>query len=62
VLGIALTFASPIVAWYAVFLMAVFHVRVVRFEEPWLARTFPDDWRRYAAGVRRWWPRTKPWE
>jgi len=60
--GIALTFGSPVVGWYAAFLLLAFHVRVVLNEERWLARTYPTDWQRYSANVRRWWPRITPWE
>jgi protein-S-isoprenylcysteine O-methyltransferase Ste14 len=60
--GVALCFASQPVGWYAALLLVAFHARVVLFEEPWLARTFPDAWPRYASAVRRWWPRLTPWE
>jgi protein-S-isoprenylcysteine O-methyltransferase Ste14 len=32
----------------------LFHARVVINEEPWLARTFPDDWPLYKSRVPRW--------
>lgn len=53
-LGWATTFASRGLLAYALAVMAAFHVRVVLGEEPWLARTFGDDWVRYARRVRRW--------
>jgi protein-S-isoprenylcysteine O-methyltransferase Ste14 len=31
-----------------------FHLRVVLFEEPWLARTFGDQWFAYRSKVPRW--------
>lgn len=53
-LGWAITFASRGLLAYALAVMAAFHVRVVLGEEPWLARSFGDDWVRYARRVRRW--------
>ena len=60
VVGWALVAASPNVAIYAALLAVGFHLRVITYEEPWLARTFGDDWARYSAQVRRWIPQTKP--
>ncbi|HLY41636.1 MAG TPA: isoprenylcysteine carboxylmethyltransferase family protein [Terracidiphilus sp.] len=37
------------------------HLFVLLYEEPKLARTFPDDFRRYKRHVRRWIPRISPW-
>ena len=52
--GWAILFGSWSVAIYAVVVLAVFHLRVVFGEEPWLARTFPDDWNEYRQRVPRW--------
>lgn len=52
---------SPLVIAYATLLAVLFHLRVRLHEEPWLARTFPDDWRTYQQAVRRWVPRLRPW-
>ncbi len=57
VLGWAISFRSPIVLGYAVALAIGFHLRVVRFEEPWAEENFPDDWPSYRATVNRWIPR-----
>ncbi|MBL8518007.1 MAG: isoprenylcysteine carboxylmethyltransferase family protein [Betaproteobacteria bacterium] len=44
---------------YAAGLALGFHLRVVRFEEPTLARMHPRQWPEYVASVPRWlWP---PW-
>jgi protein-S-isoprenylcysteine O-methyltransferase Ste14 len=47
-------FQSRALALYALAVMAVFHLRVVLGEEPWLARTHGDTWDRYRAAVPRW--------
>jgi len=39
---------------YAVAMMVAFHLRVVLFEEPWLARQHGESWRRYRARVPCW--------
>ena len=52
--GWALGFASATLAAYAAALSAVFHLRVVWFEEPWLARTHGAVWETYEARVPRW--------
>jgi len=56
VLGFAAAGRSPWLAAYAAVLAIAFHLRVRFFEEPWLARTFPEAWPAYAAAVPRWWP------
>lgn len=55
--GFAAAFRSWLVALYLVVLAVGFHVRVVRFEERWAERSFPDEWPGYAAHVPRWLPR-----
>ena len=52
--GLALGFRSRTLALYAAGMALVFHLRVVIFEEPWLARTFGEDWPAYRARVPRW--------
>jgi protein-S-isoprenylcysteine O-methyltransferase Ste14 len=52
--GWALGFRSRAIALYALAVMAVFHLRVVLGEEPWLARTHGEAWARYKAQVPRW--------
>lgn len=53
-LGWAITFGSPALFLYALVVVAAFHVRVVRGEEPWLARTHGSEWERYRERVPRW--------
>lgn len=53
-LGWAVTFGSGVLLLYALLVVTAFHVRVVRGEEPWLARTHGSDWERYATKVPRW--------
>jgi len=50
-LGWAVSFASPALYIYTLLVVAAFHIRVVRGEEPWLARTHGGDWERYAGQV-----------
>jgi protein-S-isoprenylcysteine O-methyltransferase Ste14 len=59
--GQAVMFASVgVAAWLVVFVVAV--TAFVRlYEEPTLRRTYGSSYDAYAAGVRRWLPRLKPW-
>ncbi len=41
-------------AVYALTIVLIFHLRVVLGEEPWLDRTFGEQWRAYANQVPRW--------
>lgn len=52
--GWALTFPSPSLWVYTAGVAVAFHVRVVFFEEPWLARTHGAAWLAYRARVPRW--------
>jgi len=54
--GWSLVAGSLVLGGYAVFLLFVFHLRVVLYEEPVLARLFGKDWEQYRAKVNRWWP------
>jgi protein-S-isoprenylcysteine O-methyltransferase Ste14 len=53
-LGWSLAFVSRGHLIYAVVMGVVFHLRVVFFEEPWLAKTHGTDWIAYRANVNRW--------
>ena len=55
--GWAIGFASRSLAGYALFMTIVFHLRVVFFEEPYLARTHGTAWTQYRASVPRWFGR-----
>lgn len=52
--GWAAGFRSWLLAGYAVGMAAVFHLRVLLHEEPWLARTHGERWLRYRTRVPRW--------
>lgn len=54
VTGWALLTGSGPLGWYAAGLALAFHLRVVWYEEPTLARSFGSDWAEYAATVPRW--------
>ena len=56
--GWALGFRSVTIWFYIAAVALAFHVRVVMYEEPWLASTFGADWLAYRARVRRWFGRT----
>ena len=58
-LGWAIGFRSRSILIYALVLLIAFHVRVVFFEERWLARAHREQWTRYAARVPRWLFRTR---
>lgn len=52
--GLAVSFRSLSLAVYAIGIALAFHLRVVTYEEPVLARSFGRDWLAYRAGVPRW--------
>lgn len=54
--GEALLFASPWLLAWGVALFLAFHLRVLVYEEPTLARTFGGEWEAYRRAVPRWWP------
>lgn len=61
ILGQAAMFGSSALLAYGAAVAVAFHLFVVLYEEPTLRRSFPEDYRRYAAHVRRWLPRPTPW-
>jgi protein-S-isoprenylcysteine O-methyltransferase Ste14 len=62
IIGQAFILSSAPLLAYAAFIWLAFHLFITGYEEPTLRRTFPDDYATYAAHVRRWLPRLKPWE
>lgn len=61
ILGQALLFGSVRVLGYAALVWCAFQVFVVAYEEPTLRKQFGEAYVGYQAGVRRWWPRLRPW-
>jgi protein-S-isoprenylcysteine O-methyltransferase Ste14 len=61
ILGQALVFGSASLLLYAAIVWLTFHLFVLAYEEPTLARQFTnyDDYRRH---VPRWIPRLRPWQ
>jgi protein-S-isoprenylcysteine O-methyltransferase Ste14 len=55
--GEALLFGSAAIAVWAALLAIAFHLRVLRYEEPVLRRTFGADFDAYCREVPRWLPR-----
>jgi protein-S-isoprenylcysteine O-methyltransferase Ste14 len=54
VLGWGISFGFRGLIWYALCAAVAFQVRVVIFEEPWLAGTHGAQWQDYMHRVRRW--------
>ncbi len=45
-----------LLGWLAILIVAFnLHIRLI--EEPWLARSFPDEWSDYSRLTSRWWPK-----
>lgn len=61
VTGEALFFASRALLWEVLFVALGFHIFVLLFEEPTLARQFGTEYETYRANVPRWLPRLTPW-
>lgn len=55
--GWALAFVAVSLWIYAAAIALAFHLRVVFYEEPWLARTYGSAWLAYRAEVPRWFRR-----
>lgn len=53
-IGWAVSFGSLGLFIYTLFVATAFHIRVVRGEEPWLARTHGNEWDSYVSRVPRW--------
>ena len=56
IVGEALLFDSIPLLGYAVLLLSLFHLRVVRYEEPRLRTKFGTDYQQYCLAVPRWLP------
>jgi len=59
VAGWSMIAGSPVLAIYTLVLAVAFHLRVILYEEPTLARQFGNDWTQYRATVHRWIPRLR---
>lgn len=55
--GWAWAFHSRPMTWYALFMIAAFHLRILLGEEPRLAQVFGSSWSVYRARVPRWFGR-----
>ncbi len=61
IVGQALLFGQLWLLAYAAVFLAVTAAFVHLYEEPTLARQFPDDYPEYRRAVPGWWPRLRPW-
>ena len=61
VFGWGMFFWSPVLIGYDIVLLTVFHIRVVRVEEPRLSGLFAESWETYKKNVPRWIPRRTAW-
>jgi protein-S-isoprenylcysteine O-methyltransferase Ste14 len=61
IFGQALLFGQAGLLVYGGAIWLAFHLFILFYEEPTMRRTFPDEYARYAAAVRRWLPRLRPW-
>ncbi len=59
--GQGLLFGSVTLLGYGAAVWASFFLFVLAYEEPVLSEQFGDEYARYRAHVRRWWPRITPW-
>jgi len=59
--GIALCHRSTLALALAAGLFVVFHLAIVRVEEPGLAKRFGESYSEYKRNVPRWIPRWRPW-
>jgi protein-S-isoprenylcysteine O-methyltransferase Ste14 len=62
VLGEAIAFGSLALIAYLIALITVWHLFVVMYEEPTLARRFGTQYEEYRRAVPGWWPRRRPWQ
>ena len=60
IVGQALWFASGPLLAYGAMVWVLFHLRVVRYEEPTLKKSFGAEYAAYRRVVRRWRPRLSP--
>jgi protein-S-isoprenylcysteine O-methyltransferase Ste14 len=62
VVGQALLLGSRTLLAYAAAVWLAFHLFVLLYEEPTLRARYGAEYAAYCAGVRRWWPRLRPWK
>ncbi len=53
---------STALLWYALGIVVAVNLFVLLYEEPTLRRKFDADYREYCRNVRRWLPRSRPWQ
>jgi len=60
VVGEFFVFESAVLLFYAILLLAGFHLFTIWYEESVLRRTFGDAYVEYCQRVPRWWPAIFP--
>lgn len=53
---------SAALLWYGVGIIVAVNLFILLYEEPTLRRKFDGDYREYCRNVRRWLPRSRPWQ
>ena len=53
-LGWTIIIAELFLLFYFFIFVLVFNLRVVKYEEPWLALTYEANWEEYCSAVPRW--------
>ena len=53
-LGWTIASAELFLLFYFFIFVLVFNLRVIKYEEPWLALTYKADWEEYCSAVPRW--------
>ncbi|MFI6910356.1 methyltransferase family protein [Nonomuraea sp. NPDC050394] len=61
ILGQAIMLGRPVLLLYAAVLGSGFALFARLYEEPHLRRVFGEEYTRYRAAVRGWWPRVRPY-
>src|SRR6266852_6438108 len=62
IFGQGLFFGNVSILEYGLAVWLGFNIFVLAYEEPTLRGKFGDEYKKFCAHVRRWWPRITPWQ